>query len=541
MRCPRHFQATAFRPLRWTSCLLPGMLIIFLVTAASATLPPDAEEFVIVTSAELAPEFESLATFKTDIGMRARVVTLDWIAAHVEPGVDLAETIRRFLQEAHVQWGTQYVLLGGDLEVIPTRWVYNTYYPTIGGTDLPVDLYYAGLDGDWDGDGDGIYGEPYGGTEDPGDDADLVPELGLGRAPVSTSDEAALFVQKSIAFHMQSGSITLPRALLSADVLFPETWPDDPYLTMDGADFAEDLRIQLEAADLPWLVDRHYENCTRFPGSICGTADTVYEAMAAGEYRLVHHIAFTSFARGDSLIVGPDLIAGDDLASLENPIVFFLTTTVAEGAAHDISSPLVRTLLAQNGGCAAGLGSSRVAFSTTIAKYNSTFYEFALAEQGVCVGDALRSTFGSFSSYTWENRADRWTCMTLLLLGDPTLPLSAVELPVSIDDRETVQNENEDELPTPGLQAYLTAAPNPFNPQVEIRGELPVAGNVRVGVCDVRGREVCILFNGLCNAGEATWDWNGRDRTGRDVASGVYLIRMETESHIVHRAVTLMR
>ena len=123
------------------------------------------------------------------------------------------------------------------------------------------------------------------------------------------------------------------------------------------------------------------------------------------------------------------------------------------------------------------------------------------------------------------------------------LQVTAVELPVSIDDPETVENENENEdgLPAPGLRAKLSAVPNPFNPRVEIRSELPAAGHVRVGVCDLRGREVRVLFNGLCNAGEAKWRWDGQDRTGRDVASGVYLIRMETETQIVHQAVTLTR
>ena len=78
-----------------------------------------------------------------------------------------------------------------------------------------------------------------------------------------------------------------------------------------------------------------------------------------------------------------------------------------------------------------------------------------------------------------------------------------------IDDREIGQNEDEDEATIPGLRAYLTAAPNPFNPQVEIRGELPAAGNVRVDVCDARGKEVRVLLNGLCNLLDA---WSDKTR-----------------------------
>ena len=42
----------------------------------------------------------------------------------------------------------QYVVLGGDDEIIPIRSIYVTYAGYA--TWMPVDLYYGGLDGDWD-------------------------------------------------------------------------------------------------------------------------------------------------------------------------------------------------------------------------------------------------------------------------------------------------------------------------------------------------------------------------------------------------------
>jgi hypothetical protein len=83
--------------------------------------------------------------------------------------------------------------------------------------------------------------------------------------------------------------------------------------------------------------------------------------------------------------------------------------------------------------------------------------------------------------------------------------------------------------------------PNPFNPQLDIRGVLPKSGHIRVSVLDIRGREISVLFDGQHEAGETNWKWNGRDKTGRSLASGVYLIRMETNSRIETRGVTLVR
>ena len=519
--------------LRWGA--FPLLVVLMsLTTAANAVLPPDEVAFVIITSDELAPAFEPLAAFKADIGLSARVVTLGWIGDHVAPGVDGPATVRGFLQEAHVQWGTEYVLLGGNLEQVPTRWVLNGFYPANGGSLLPVDLYFACLDRDWDADGDGVYGEAYENVDDPGDDVDMQPELALGRAPVSTLAEAALFVEKTIAFHAQSGSIALPRALMVADVLFPFSWEPGVTVILDGADFAENLSAQLEVVDPPWQTDRYYANHTAYPGAVIATAAGVLEAMSSGGYRLVHHVAHTP---GDSLDVGQEFVTGDQLDQLENAAPFFLSSFGSGGAAHDGSSAIVQALLAPGGGCAAGLGATNGAFPNATHDYHESFYRHTVDTPEARVGDALKAAFIDLIEHTALDYVNRWTHMTLILLGDPTLPLSATEIPVSSVGGDPEQNET----PGPRLRARLSVAPNPFNPQVEIRSDLPSSGYVRLSVCDLRGREVRVLGNDRQEAGEVTWRWDGKDSRGRAVASGAYLIRLETAGRIVQETVTLVR
>lgn len=118
--------------------------------------------------------------------MRTAVVTVPWIEANVAADVDLQATIRSFIRAAHDEWGVAFVLLGGGPSVVPVRYVRNTFYPAGSYTDIPTDLYYAGLDGDWDANGNQLYGEAYIDADDPGDDADLSPDVSLGRAPVET-------------------------------------------------------------------------------------------------------------------------------------------------------------------------------------------------------------------------------------------------------------------------------------------------------------------------------------------------------------------
>lgn len=68
--------------------------------------------------------------------------------------------------------------------------------------------------------------------------------------------------------------------------------------------------------------------------------------------------------------------------------------------------------------------------------------------------------------------------------------------------------------------------PNPFNPQTEIRYELPERGVARLFIYDVQGRRVRALVDSEQAAGLHTLRWDGTDDTGRQVASGVYVLRL---------------
>ncbi len=68
--------------------------------------------------------------------------------------------------------------------------------------------------------------------------------------------------------------------------------------------------------------------------------------------------------------------------------------------------------------------------------------------------------------------------------------------------------------------------PNPFNPATVIRYDLPVAARVRVTIYDILGREVKTLIEGVQGGGSMTVQWDGTDREGIRVASGVYLYEL---------------
>lgn len=144
-------------------------------------LDPGDYEYVIITRNMYASYFQPLADWKTKKGVPATVVTKEWIISNYS-GIDYQERFRNFIIDAYQNWGTVWVLLGADTFVIPARLAYAmTCYAGMHlyEDSIACDLYYADLDGNWNSDGDGIFGEVE-------DDVDMYPEVFVGRASVSS-------------------------------------------------------------------------------------------------------------------------------------------------------------------------------------------------------------------------------------------------------------------------------------------------------------------------------------------------------------------
>ena len=78
----------------------------------------------------------------------------------------------------------------------------------------------------------------------------------------------------------------------------------------------------------------------------------------------------------------------------------------------------------------------------------------------------------------------------------------------------------------PGATPVLTVGPNPFNPRTVLSCRLSAPAEVYLVLYDSRGHQVRQLWSGTVPGGEHRWTWNGRDDTGRDCATGVYLARL---------------
>jgi len=152
------------------------------------------------------------------------------VSANFSSFNDTAAIMRNFIRFAHQKWGIEYVLLGGDVEIIPTRRLYvnlsdwNTgligEIPKEGW--IPSDLYFGCLDGTWNDDFDKKFGEQKEYSID--EEADFIAEVYIGRAPVDNKYEVTTFVKKVIQFETteKPKDILLHQANLN-DWNFPDT------------------------------------------------------------------------------------------------------------------------------------------------------------------------------------------------------------------------------------------------------------------------------------------------------------------------------
>ena len=177
----------------------------------------DTYEYVLITTEELSYiqgetyNWSDLITHRQNYGnLNATMVTVEsinncsayWNATPLFN--DSAAKIREFIKDAYTNWETQYVLLGGDWDtsneadqIVPYRsfTVWERYGSDY--ADMPCDMYYSHLDGDWRDTDHNVWG---GGKDSQVND--LFGELSVGRLTVSTAEQVSNIIGKIIWYDL---------------------------------------------------------------------------------------------------------------------------------------------------------------------------------------------------------------------------------------------------------------------------------------------------------------------------------------------------
>ncbi len=440
------------------ACAKPGVAVVSgdspggFAPRHSPSLEGSAVEYVIITTEEYEPHFQPIADWKTKKGVPSVIRTVSWINANYPGGCDTAERIRLFIRDAFASWGTTYVLLAGDTNIVPTRYTYSTYY---GGVEFVTDLYYSDLDGNWNGDGDSVFGEGYNGPLAPGDSLDLYPDIFVGRAPVGTLIEAETFVNKTLAYVANPDPVFAERNLYMAEALFPYDWEPGMIVSVDGA-------FDIVEPTLPFVppnihICRLYANYEPYPGSWPLTRESAIDSMNLG-YNLVSHVAH---GNKDIMRCGlHEYVTIQDVDALINGQTkagyFWMLNCSSTAIQYDcIAEHLMNN---PDGGASSLFGPTAFCFPTTAKYYYYSwfegFYVHGATRAGV-VSAACKTPYVAESGY---DNTDRWTQMSQIFLGDPemrlwtarptaltvvhaaTAPLGEIDLSVTVSDPAAVDS-----------------------------------------------------------------------------------------------------
>jgi hypothetical protein len=87
----------------------------------------------------------------------------------------------------------------------------------------------------------------------------------------------------------------------------------------------------------------------------------------------------------------------------------------------------------------------------------------------------------------------------------------------------------------------MSLYPNPFNPRLQVDFSILQSGPVKIDAYDLRGRKVAALTDQTYDAGAHSLVWEGKDDRGRNLASGVYLLRVKAVGNESVKRVMLLK
>ena len=459
-------QNSLFAPLVNSLVANPGSSSVF-APQVRAVEPRAAVDYLIITSAALSNAFQQLANYRASAAggsYTTRVLTTNDIGAGYS-GADIQAKIRACISNYVAAQGTTMVVLGGDDTIVLDR---NCSVSVVSQdtyeTEMPTDLYYSGLNGSWNADGDAIYGET-------NDTVDMAWDVVVGRIPVRTATQATNYLNKVMTY--EAGSPVTNKIILGG----PEAWdtysgtgrPSDTMV--DGhAGFRSTSPAHTYVSDSEaWLRrlyrDGIYSNWPATVGIMCDTL-TSWDSTTCGDHsestantlaafnRNWTHLMFSGHGAPDGWGLESGDFSESNASSLTGMTAFVYTdacmtshfdknSNSIDGYSYTTEPCLAESFLRNAralGGAVAYIGCSRYGWGEpdatpadntanggTSTIYAYKFYDRMYETAGRTLGVAFAMHKADMASQCASNEAERWVQFGLNLLGDPALQMPTGE------------------------------------------------------------------------------------------------------------------
>ena len=99
----------------------------------------------------------------------------------------------------------------------------------------------------------------------------------------------------------------------------------------------------------------------------------------------------------------------------------------------------------------------------------------------------------------------------------------------------------EEELSVPESFLLMENYPNPFNSETMLRFSLSTRADVDLSIFNLAGQKIMTLIKDMREAGTYTMHWIGRDDSGREMSSGIYICRLRTGQQVAIQKLVLIK
>lgn len=400
------------------------------VKAQALQAPLLSYEYVIITtntlkSASGTYTLWDLLSAKEARGVTTKLVTVEDDVYPYYTGTDNQEKIRNFIIDYYNNYGTQYVLLVGQGSkgfepntYIPPRlfWVQSWPPPENREDTMPVDMYYGCLDGNFNNDGDGLYGEP---TDGPGGgEVDLFAEVYVGRAPVETATEISNFVEKTLTYENSRINLSLPNAYMVGEYLWPNTYGKDYMLEIrDGSNTNGHTTVGFENSAYANFFDSKgiYDKDGTW-------SKYVLTSAINSELHILNHLGHCNYT------YAMKLSTSDLAASLHNEDYFFAYSQGCMPGGFDTYDCFAEVITTMEYGAFAVVMNARYGWGMPKSTdgpsqyYNREFWDAFLGEDIVNIG-RMNQDSKEDSVHKINQDCMRWCYYELNLFGDPELAI----------------------------------------------------------------------------------------------------------------------
>lgn len=389
----------------------------------------EVERLLIITSNEFKPAFDALINHYSKYGILSQTVSPDDIDLSDIPGRDIQEKIRNKILDIYLTEGLDYVLIGGNSTIVPHRGLMCKVWSGgrwLSSSNIPADLYYAALDGTWDANLNGIFGE-YNDTTG-FDEADLFPELAIGRMPVATALELKNMISKSIRYQAEPVVEDLDKHTFFGEFLYKDPWSlASDYLELligehdDNGYTTQGLPAHLRTYKWYDMSDTN---------SVWSFA-TVKQELAEGTSFVHHdgHAGYTSMMKFNTWEINDSDFVTVNGIDHTTPIFY---SHGCNCGGFDYSSCIATRLVSGPYISVGGIFNSRYGWFNEgqtegpsihlhrefeNAIYGLGFYQFGWAQTVSRIATASWVT----AMGQWEQNALRWNFYTINILGDPVM------------------------------------------------------------------------------------------------------------------------